>query len=61
MLFYLHLCSLYTHRPVGKRGFFQKSIVLLPTPPRRPCNSTRPIDTIYEREEKKTIDIPQIS
>lgn len=24
MLFYLHLCSLYTHRPVGKRGFFKR-------------------------------------
>jgi len=41
-----------------KRGFFEKSIVLLPTPPRRPCNSTRPIDTMNERK-KNALDIPR--
>lgn len=51
MLFYLHLCSLYALRSVEKRGFFEKSIVLLPTPPRRPCNSTRPIDTMNARKK----------
>jgi len=42
-----------------KRGFFEKSIVLLPTPPRRPCNSTRPIDTMNEKKKKYTLDIPR--
>lgn len=54
MLFYLHLCSLYALRSVGKGVFFKRVSCCFPRL-RRPCNSTRPIDTMNERKKNLSI------
>lgn len=56
MLFYLHLCSLYTAlRPVLEKGFFFKRVSCCFPRLHRPCNSTRPIDTMWMRQDTKKL------